>query len=290
MGFFFNYIGKLRKQTLHLILGSLLLSIFAGPVSAIKDQDCLDCHRDLMLKTISSTGELRSIYVDPQEWVEDIHHKKGIKCVDCHEGMTPFSHPKEGARRVGCTRCHPGASEENQLNIHNAFAGITDKSLPECYDCHTKHRVRAKRDAESTVRGENVGKTCYSCHENIRRKGYINFLPTRIFLGHRKCDVDVKFNIKACINCHGDAGHGPMTTYPEYCGRCHNTMEKGDFFSATHASSSSQSQPFRFLMGNMSLGLNLALIIGALIGLIIYLTRSYRMRKEVDSDNQRKDI
>jgi hypothetical protein len=32
--------------------------------------------------------------------------------------------------------------------------------------------------------------------------------------------VNEKFDLSMCINCHGDAGHGPLTTYPEYCSRC----------------------------------------------------------------------
>jgi len=270
---------KFRKRSPFLILGSLILTLCSGPVSANNDQSCLVCHRDGRLKRLSANGGLHSLYVNQEEWERDVHRKKGIKCIDCHERMTPFSHPKEGSRKVVCGRCHPEAREENQLNIHNSFVGITDKSLPECYNCHTKHSVKAKDDPGSTINPRNIGKICYSCHQEIVRQSIINLLPTHIILGHRKCDVNDEFDLSLCINCHANAGHGPLTTYPEYCSRCHNTHKKPGFFSTTHSLSSSKTQPLRFFMENLSLSLNLVLIVGALVIFLVYVIRFHKMRK-----------
>ena len=279
MKYMFARLSIFGKSTLILIVGSLLFTVHAAPALADTDQSCLECHRDAGLKRLLVTGELSSLYVNPEEWQTDVHHKKGIKCIDCHEGMTPFSHPKEGAFKVGCGRCHPGAREQNQLNIHNAFVGITDKSLPECYDCHSKHRVKTKDDPESTINSENIGKTCYSCHQELRRKVYMSILPTQIILGHRKCDVNGNFDLSLCINCHGDAGHGPLAGYPEYCNRCHNIRKKPGFFSRTHSLSSAKGQPLGFLLENMSLGLNLVLIVGAVFTLLICAIRFHKIKK-----------
>jgi hypothetical protein len=274
-----KHLGGSSIRVLLLILGTLILTLCSGPVLANKDQECLVCHREVGLKRLSAKGELNSLHVNPDEWERDVHHQKRIKCIDCHEGMTPFSHPKEGARKVVCGRCHPGASEENQLNIHNTFIDISNKSLPECFDCHSKHRVRAKDDPESTVNPRNIGKTCYACHQEIVRSGIINLLPTQIILGHRQCDVNERFDLSMCINCHGDAGHGSLTSYPEYCSRCHNTKKKPSLFSSTHSLSSSETQPLRFFMEHMSLSLNLVLIVGVLFIFLIYVIRFHKMRK-----------
>jgi cytochrome c553 len=91
--------------------------------------------------------------------------------------------------------------------------------------------------------------------------------------------VNEKFDLSMCINCHGDAGHGPLTTYPEYCSRCHNTRDKPGFFSTTHSLSSAKTQPLRFLMENMSLSLNLLLIVGVLFIFLIYVIRFHKVQK-----------
>jgi len=227
------------------------------------------------------SGELCSLYVDPQKWQEDVHQKKGIKCIDCHEGMTPFSHPKEGSRKVACERCHPEACEENQLNLHNAYFGLTDKLLPECYDCHTKHNVRKKSDPDSSVSREKIGETCCSCHQNIIIPRFSTLLPTNLILGHRKCNTNARFNLKICINCHDDAGHGPLSTYPEYCGRCHNPKKTVNFLSATHFSEASfPEKPFRFLMERLGIILNLTLVIGVFMVALVYGTRFFKARRK----------
>lgn len=280
MKYLFTRLSIFRKSTLILIVGSLILTVNAEPAIADQDQSCLVCHRDAGLKRLLVTGELSSLYVNPEEWQTDVHHNQGIKCIDCHEGMTPFSHPKEGAVKVGCGRCHPEALEQNQLNIHNAFAGVTDKSLPQCYDCHSKHSVKTKEDRDSGVHPKNIGRTCYSCHQELRPKVLMNFLPTRVILGHRKCDVNDNSDLSLCLNCHAGAGHGPLAGYAEYCNRCHDTRKKPGLFSRTHPASSSGVWPLGFFMDNMSLGLNLILIVGFLFIFMFYTIRFHKIRKK----------
>jgi len=262
-----------------MLAGSLLFVFFPGPAFAIENLDCLECHGDLMLKQPLAAGNLRSMYVDPAGWKGDAHNKKGIKCVDCHEGMTPFLHPKEGARKVECARCHPEACEEDQYNLHNGFTGISSKALPECYDCHSKHRVRAKNDLESTINGRNIGETCCSCHEDKMVRGLLACLPTYTIFSHRKCDMNEKLDLRRCINCHGDAGHGPLSGYPEYCARCHTTKKLVGFPSATHRATSFSDHPFRFIMDRLGLILNLVIFIGVVTTLLIFLAHFHKKGK-----------
>jgi len=277
MKYLFAHIETFGKSTLILIAGSLILILHAAPALADIDQSCLECHRDAGLKRLTAAGELSSLYVNPEKWQTDVHRNKGIKCVDCHVGMTPFSHPKEGAVNVACGRCHPEAIEQNQLNIHNTFVGIADKSLPECYDCHSKHSVKTKDDPDATINPENLGKTCYSCHQELRPKVFMGLLPTQVILGHRKCDVNDNFDLSLCLNCHAGAGHGPLAGYPEYCNRCHNIGKKPGLFSRTHPVSSSGARPLGFLTVNMSLGLDLIIIVGVLFIFLIYIIRFFRI-------------
>lgn len=277
MNLFFA-LRNFRKRNLSCIAKNLIFTLCLGsPAFAIQDQDCLECHRDTTLKKMLATGDLSALFVDPGEWEKDVHHKNGIKCTECHRGLTPFLHPKEGCRKVTCDRCHPEQSEENQLNLHNRFIGMTNRSLPECYDCHTKHAIKTKKNPSSPITGVNIGKTCCTCHEEITPRRLATLFPTYLILGHRKCDMSEKFDLKVCINCHGYAGHGVWTGYPEYCVNCHNPQKRAGFLSAFHSGSSYHDQPFRFLMERVIPVFNWALAIGIFVIALFLATRFYKV-------------
>lgn len=280
MNFFFA-LGNFRKLTLFFVAENLLFMLFLGATAfAVQDLDCLECHRDAKLRQMLATGELRALFVDPEEWEKDVHHKKGIKCIECHIGMTPFLHPKEGCRRVACDRCHPIQSEENQLNLHNRFGRMTNRPLPECYDCHTKHAVKTKSDPNFTMNGKKIGKTCCSCHGEMTPQRLITLSPAYLILGHRKCDISEKFDLKVCINCHGDASHGIWIGYPDYCVTCHNSKKRAGFLSAFHSGSSYRDQPFRFLLERVILAFTWALTIGVFVIALFFVVRFHKVRRK----------
>ncbi len=197
-------------------------------ISAYTDQDCLSCHGKPDISQITSDGKIRSVFVDPEEWSQDIHHKGNLVCVDCHTNANPYLHFREGFIDVDCARCHPEEAEEYQKNIHLTFAAPSpNKELPLCYHCHTKHHILPHDDPSSSVHEDNVGETCSICHAEVMVKGIFKGSSLGKISGHRKGDLSERFDMKVCLNCHyDDSAHGAKRPYKDFCSRCHDVRSK----------------------------------------------------------------
>ena len=136
---------NLRNKTLILVCLTLVFTQFSFADSpTYTDQDCLFCHGKPNISQILNNGKVRSLYVDPQQWEEDIHHIGKLTCIDCHIYADPYCHFREGLIDVDCAKCHPEEAEEYQKNIHFNFTPVTPgKELPSCYHCHTSPRTRS---------------------------------------------------------------------------------------------------------------------------------------------------
>lgn len=204
------------------------------------DQDCLFCHGKPDISQITSNGKVRSVFVDPEEWSQDIHHKGNLVCVDCHINANPYIHFREGSIDVDCARCHPEEEEEYQKNIHLTFAAPSpNKELPLCYHCHTKHNILPHDDPLSSVHENNVGETCSVCHAEVMVKGIFKGSSLGKISGHRKGDLSERFDMKACLNCHyDDSAHGSKRPFKDFCSRCHNVRSQASsFIGPTHLDS-----------------------------------------------------
>ncbi|MGD8536813.1 MAG: cytochrome c3 family protein, partial [Candidatus Aminicenantes bacterium] len=188
------------------------------------DQDCLSCHGKPDIAQITIDGKVRSLFVDPEEWNQDIHHIGRLLCVDCHTFANPYFHFREGYIDVDCARCHPEEEEEYQKNIHLTFAVPSPgKELPLCFHCHTKHYVLRHDDPSSSVHQDNIGETCGSCHAEVMVQGVLTGSSLGKISGHRKGDIAEKFDMNICINCHyEDSAHGVKRVYKDFCSRCHD--------------------------------------------------------------------
>ncbi|NOR21086.1 MAG: hypothetical protein GQ476_00085 [Candidatus Aminicenantes bacterium] len=197
-------------------------------ISAYTDQDCLSCHGKPDISQITSAGKVRSIFVDPEEWSQDIHHKGSMVCVDCHTNANPYLHFREGFIDVDCARCHPEEEEEYQKNIHLTFATPSpNKELPLCYHCHTKHHILLHDDPSSSVHEDNVGETCSECHAEVMVKGIFKGSSLGKISGHRKGDLSEKFDMSMCLNCHyDDSAHGAKRPFKDFCSRCHDVRSR----------------------------------------------------------------
>lgn len=222
----------MHLRTFVLIFISLfVLSIqplYPEPLETIPDKDCLKCHEKPAISQTLKNGDRRSIHVDPLKWTQDIHHKSGMTCVDCHIQATPSLHIREGFKKVNCANCHPEEEEEFTKNIHFEFRNITPgKTLPQCYDCHTKHFVLLHDHPESSIHETNIGETCGICHAEVKVRGIFKGKSLGKISGHRKGDLSEKFEMNVCISCHyKDSAHGPKRAYKEYCSRCHDVRRK----------------------------------------------------------------
>lgn len=237
------------------------------------DQECLSCHGKPDIAQIMSDGKVRSLFVDPEEWSQDIHHKGQLLCVDCHTFANPYLHFREGFIDVDCARCHPEEAEEYQKNIHLAFSVPSPgKELPLCFHCHTKHHVLLHDDPSSSVHEENIGETCGSCHAEVMVKGVFKGSYTGKISGHRKGDISEKFDMTICINCHyEDSAHGSKRVYKNFCSRCHDVRSMANFvMGPTHLALP------RFSFLNYA---NSALALSFVIGIFIFF--GFRSRKSI---------
>jgi hypothetical protein len=198
--------------------------------SAYSDQECLSCHGKPEIFQILSDGNVRTLYVDPEEWSRDIHYLGKLTCMDCHTNANPTIHFREGFIDVDCARCHPVEAEEYQKNVHLTFTTITPgKELPLCYHCHTKHNVLRHDDPLSSVHESNIGETCGTCHPEVMVKGILKGTSLGKISGHRKGDIAEKFDMNVCISCHyQDSAHGAKRVYKDFCTRCHDVRSKGN--------------------------------------------------------------
>ncbi len=217
----------------HLIIAAIVLLSFPyafSQATTYSDQDCLICHGKPEISQITRDGKVRPLYVDPDEWSQDIHHLGELTCIDCHTHANPITHFREGLIDVDCARCHPVEEEEYQKNIHLTFTTITPgKELPLCYHCHTKHHILRHDDPRSSVHVSNVGETCGSCHPEVMVKGILSGTSLGKISGHRKGDLSENFDMNVCISCHyEDSAHGAKRVYKDFCTRCHDVGNKGN--------------------------------------------------------------
>lgn len=237
------------------------------------DQDCLSCHGKPEIFQITREGTVRPVYVNPEEWSQDVHHQIKMLCVDCHLNANPYLHFREGFIDVDCARCHPEEEEEYQKNIHLTFSTPSlNKEFPLCFHCHTKHHVLRHDDSLSSINEKNVGKTCGQCHAEVMVEGILNGASLGKISGHRKGDLGEKFDMKVCINCHyDDSAHGAKRAYKDFCSRCHNVYSKaGPIIGPTHLNSQ------RWVWLNYLDG---SLVIFLFVGTFVFI--SYTRRKRI---------
>jgi len=259
----------LRKSIF--ILCIYLILLFNRSFSqTFTEQDCLACHGKPEIFQITHEGTVRSLFVNPEEWSQDVHRQGKMVCVDCHINAIPYLHFREGFIDVNCARCHPEEEEEYQKNIHLTFAlPSPNKELPLCYHCHTKHHVLRHDDPLSSINEKQVGKTCGQCHAEVMVEGIFKGATLGKVSGHRKGDLAEKFDMKVCINCHyDDSAHGAKRVYKDFCSRCHNIRSPaGLTLGPTHLNSQKWAG-----LNYLGSGLVISLFVGAFV-FIVYARR-----------------
>ncbi len=239
----------------------LLVQLSLSQSTPYSDQECLSCHGKPEIAQIKSDGTVRSLYVDPEEWNQDVHHTGKVLCVDCHTHANPYIHFREGFIDVDCSRCHPEEAEEYQKNIHTTFAvPSAGKELPLCYHCHTKHHVLRHDDPASSVSENNIGDTCGICHAEVMLKGIFKGSSLGKISGHRKGDISESFNMRVCISCHyDDSAHGAKRVYKDFCSRCHDVRSLAStIMGPTHLNSQRAA-----LLNYLNTALVLSFVLGA---------------------------
>jgi hypothetical protein len=248
----------------------LVLNLYSSPnTPKYTDQECLVCHGDINLAQVLEDGTIRSLYVNPGEWTQDVHKMGELSCVDCHTHANPYVHFREGFVDVDCAKCHPEQSEEYLKNVHFESTPLSpERKLPLCYDCHTKHHILRHDNSSASIHKNNIDATCGECHPEVMVKGILKGSSIGKISGHRKGDISEKFDMAICIQCHNPA-HGSNTVYKDFCTRCHDPKQKASVaIGPTHLNSTKW-------MGFNTAGGGLALFL--ILGTFVYL--GYKSRE-----------
>jgi hypothetical protein len=262
-----------RLASLLLISLSLFVLKSYSQQNSYADKECLSCHGKPEISQITSGGEVRSLFIDPEKWNQDIHHRGNLLCVDCHTQTNPYLHFREGSINVDCAHCHPEEAEEYQKNVHlNFTAPSPGKELPLCFHCHTKHYVLPHDDPASSVHEKNIGETCGNCHAEVMVKGVFGGGSLGKISGHRKGDISEQFDMRVCISCHyKDSAHGNKRVYKDFCSRCHDVRTMANFVMGSTHLNSLRSSPFNYLSS--------ALVLTLVLGVCAYI--GYRSREGI---------
>jgi len=242
----------------------LVLGLHPSPdTPKFTDQECLACHGDNNLAQVLIDGAIRSLYVDPEAWAQDVHKMGQLSCVDCHTYSNPYVHFREGFVDVDCAKCHPEQSEEYLKNVHFEYTPLLpERELPLCYDCHTKHHILRHDNPSASIHENNIEVTCGECHPEVMVKGLLKGSSIGKISGHRKGDMSEKFDMAICIQCHNPE-HGSNTVYKDFCIRCHDPIQQANIaMGPTHLNSAKW-------MGFNTVGGGLALIL--ILGTFVYL-------------------
>jgi hypothetical protein len=262
---------KRRKPHLFIIcILGFSLALYSSPnTPEYTDQECLTCHGDTNLAQVLKDGAVRSLYVNPEEWNQDVHKQGQLSCGDCHTHANPYVHFREGFADVDCAKCHPEQAEEYLRNVHFEYLPLLpDRELPLCYHCHTKHHILRHENPSASIHATNIEVTCGECHPEVMVKGILKGSSIGKISGHRKGDISETFAMAICIQCHNPA-HGTNKVYKDFCTRCHDPLKKANIaIGPTHLNSAKWT-------GYNTVGGGLALFL--ILGTFVYL--GYKSRK-----------
>ncbi len=211
------------------LTGSLFL--VAGTAYGITDDECMTCHGDPKATMTRPDGQVVSIYVNKDVFLETVHGPMG--CTGCHSDITELPHTSP-LKAVDCGQCHDQASEY-ATSLHGKALQNGDRDLGGCFDCHGKHDIRSKSDPLSLSNRHNLATTCGRCHsdKNLAQRHMMSVAdPSLSYTRSVHGRVMASGNEKAavCTDCHGVHHILPTqdpqsmvnrANVPKTCGNCH---------------------------------------------------------------------
>lgn len=239
-------------------------------ISNADTTSCLVCHGVMKGNIKANSGELISVYVDPDRYSQSVHG--GVDCISCHKQFSTNPHepkifaniPKEIAdlssklshkakvdptALASCVECHVDVFNSWQNSIHGENI-INKKSIDgaTCIDCHgSPHYIVSKNNPESLANKKNTVRVCGECHkrEDIMKKyGYGPHIVERYIESfHGKKYILGHPNAPSCTDCHEyhDVKKWDDPNSPVYgdnklstCGKCHKGATKKFVASITH--------------------------------------------------------
>jgi predicted CXXCH cytochrome family protein len=108
------------KKTHFSYLLCFLISIAYHTRTNAQEINCLDCHENLVAKTV---------------------HDNIIKCGDCHDDIISEDHAEQKVKKVDCKRCHAALNAQMQNDVHRKLMHLTEAKAPDCKSCHGTHNI-----------------------------------------------------------------------------------------------------------------------------------------------------
>ena len=217
-----------------LLLGSALLVL--GAPSALRAQECLDCHGEPGNSVSFRSGESRDVTVDRKAWEASVHGSMGVACTDCHTEVKEYPHPEVTDKTsrdltlrfyTSCQQCHEDQFKKTLDSVHQRALASGNKKAAVCADCHDPHTQKKITDDKGQLLPEArvaIPKTCQKCHGEI----YGQYRQSV----HGNALVHGNPDVPTCIDCHGVHDIPDPTTAqfrlasPRICADCHTDAKR----------------------------------------------------------------
>lgn len=168
-----------------------------------------------------------SCHTDKAQSLKNSAHA-GLKCTDCHKGITTFPHPKN-VSLPKCGDCHAKQASEYTHSIHGIEFAKGDKAAPNCQVCHgDPHELKP---TSTWAFKKSIPELCGACHPQ----------PLSDFQAsiHGQAIARGVFQAPVCTSCHTAHSVLPPTApgstvfathIPETCGQCHGNVKLASEF------------------------------------------------------------
>ncbi len=249
-----------RFRSWLLVLGAVLVFIvvlgLATPAGAAKpvapnpqakptDDYCVGCHGQQGLTKTLPSGEVLSLYIDPELFTHGVHDQENVACTDCHKDISTFPHPVLQAETIRdvtlqlyttCKDCHTDQYNKVLDSVHQKALAAGNFNAAVCTDCHNPHQQTRITDPST---GQllpdarlQIPQTCARCHSAIydTYKNSVHGAALTQF-GNR--------DVPTCIDCHGVHNIQNPTTasfrndIPLLCAKCHTDPQIMDKYGIT---------------------------------------------------------
>ena len=198
------------------IVAGLILFLNSTTAYGLDDNNCLVCHSNPDLTTITAAGNKILLYVSKEAVNASAH--RFIDCTICHTSEphkvnTPLTKLSLAEK---CGSCHQYEYKQHLNSIHGQQLVQGNSDVATCVDCHSPtgnpHSVIRVLEYNAPTYKKNIAQTCAKCHNDeglmasygIVEKVYESYMRSfhgkAIQLGTYEI---TQLDKATCTNCHG---------------------------------------------------------------------------------------
>lgn len=207
----------MNPHPLHKLINILYITlpfIFLSTITYSQDFNCLDCHENVVEKSV---------------------HIQDNSCQGCHKDVVDEEHIETGVKKVNCGTCHTDISRSFTNDIHVRF---NVKNPPSCITCHGTHEIQKAPIAGN----QKIKQYCSQCHTSmILTSNYhksASFTESNCYSCHKSVNVKITLPSSVhknliCSDCHTNferftADHSKTLKKSQIadCSQCHADIAK----------------------------------------------------------------